>query len=177
MISRTDEVSDHIQSGGQQLLPGGLIGKIVNKRATANSRRSRIIQVAQLPTMIALILCIVGGMDEGDNTASEITTGKKDTKIGVVMFLCIYLLLSALTVITMKDIGNARNGEKRVYLAVLCALPLLAVRLLWSLLSAFSTNPTFSLQNGKPWVQVFMAIIEEFVIVLAYTVVGLTVPV
>jgi hypothetical protein len=171
---RTDEVSTHIRSGDQFLLGGG-IGKIITSRATANSRRSRIIQIAQLPTMIALILCIVGGTDESDSSSSEIVTGKRDTKIGVIIFLVIYLLLFALSIITMKDIGNASKGEKRVYFAVLGAIPLLGVRLLWSLLSAFSNNPSFSIMSGKPLVQFFMATLEEFVIVVFYTLVGLTI--
>jgi hypothetical protein len=37
--------------------------------------------------MIALILCIVGGIDEADTRSpSDISTGKKYTKIGVAMF-------------------------------------------------------------------------------------------
>ena len=125
--------------------------------------------------MIALILCIVGGTDEADTTNnSDISTGKKYTKIGIVIFLIIYLLLSALVVITMKDVGNAPRGEKRIYFAVLAALPLLAVRLLWSILAAFSDNSTFSIQGGKPLVQLFMAILEEFIIVVMYTLAGLT---
>jgi hypothetical protein len=171
---RTDEVSNHIRSDGQ-LLPGGVIGKIITNRATANSRRSRIIQIAQLPTMIALILCIVGGTDESDSSSSDIATGKRDTKIGVVIFLIIYLLLIALTIITMKDVGNAPKGEKRVYFAVLGALPLLGVRLLWSLLSSFSSNPSFSITSGKPLIQFFMATLEEFVVVVFYTLAGLTI--
>jgi hypothetical protein len=149
------------------------VGKLISNRATANSRRSRIIQIAQLPTMIALILCIVGGIDESNSNPSEISTGKKLTKIGVVIFLVMYLLLSALTIITMKDIGNAPKGEKRVYFAVLGAIPLLGVRLLWSLLSSFSNNPSFSITSGKPLVQLFMATVEEFVVVVFYTLAGL----
>jgi hypothetical protein len=59
--------------------------------------------------MIALILCVVGGIDEVDSGRSEISAGRKYTKIGVVIFLLMYLLLSALVVITMKDAGNARE--------------------------------------------------------------------
>jgi hypothetical protein len=126
--------------------------------------------------MIALILCIVGGIDEADTTnLSDVSTGKKYTKIGVVMFLIIYLLLSTLVIITMKDVGNAPRGEKRIYFAVLAAIPLLAVRLLWSLLAAFKNDSTFSIEGGKPLVQLFMAILEEFVIVVMYTFAGLTV--
>jgi hypothetical protein len=70
----------------------------------------------------------------------------------VIIFLVIYLLLFILAIITMKDVGNAPRGEKRVYFAVLGAIPLLGVRLLWSLLSSFSNNPSFSLTSGKPLV-------------------------
>jgi hypothetical protein len=56
--------------------------------------------------MIALILCIVGGIDEADSSASEITTGKNLTKGGVILFIFVYIILFALAVITMKDVGN-----------------------------------------------------------------------
>ena len=74
----------------------------------------------------------------------------------------------------MKDVGNAPRGEKRIYFAVLAALPFLAVRLLYSLLAAFSNNSTFSIQGGNPLVQLFMGILEEFIIVVMYTLAGLT---
>ena len=125
--------------------------------------------------MIALILCIVGGIDEANTTnSSDVSTGRRDTKIGIIIFLIIYLVLLALVIITMKDVGSASRGEKRIYFAVLAALPFLAVRLLWSLLAAFSNNSTFSIEGGKPLVQLFMAILEEFVIVVMYTLAGLT---
>lgn len=73
----------------------------------------------------------------------------------------------------MKDVGNAPRGEKLIYFAVLGALPLLAVRMLYSILAAFSNNKNFSIFDGKPLIQLFMAIIEEFVIVCFYTLVGL----
>ena len=125
--------------------------------------------------MIALILCIVGGIDEADTSKpSDVSMGKKDIKIGVIIFLIVYLLLSALVIITMKDVGNAPRGEKRIYFAVLAAIPLLGVRMLWSILAAFVNNSTFSIQGGKPLVQLFMAILEEFIIVVMYTLAGLT---
>ncbi|KAE9366860.1 hypothetical protein N431DRAFT_417792 [Stipitochalara longipes BDJ] len=155
-----------------QFLPTSGIANIITKRATANSRRSRTIQIAQLPTMIALILCIAGGTDEASN---EISQGKNLTKIGIAIFAVIYVLLFALSVITMKDVGNAPREEKRIYIVVLIALPLIAVRLLWSILSAFGHSSDFSLQSPKPLIQLFMATIEEFIVVVCYTTVGLIV--
>ncbi|KAE8441871.1 hypothetical protein EG329_004226 [Mollisiaceae sp. DMI_Dod_QoI] len=171
----TDEVSNHLRSDNNAYFAANSgVVNIVAKRATASSRRSRIIQIAALPTMIALALAIVGGTDEADSDASDISNGKKYTKIAVILFLAIYLLLCALTIITMKDVGNAPRGDKRIYFAVLGALPLLAVRLLYSILAAFSNNKDFSIFDGKPLIQLFMAIIEEFLIVCFYTIVGLT---
>lgn len=117
----------------------------------------------------------VGGIDEADSSPSEISSGRKDTEIGVMIFLVIYLLLSPLIVITLRDVGTAPRGERRIYFAVLGAIPLLGVRLLRSLLAAFSNNSTFSITGGKPSVQLFMATLKEFVIVVFYTPAGLTV--
>jgi hypothetical protein len=75
----------------------------------------------------------------------------------------------------MKDVGNAPREEKRIYFAVLAALPFIAVRLLWSILSVFADNASFSINSPKPLIQLFMATIEEFIVVIFYTGVGLTV--
>jgi len=120
--------------------------------------------------MIALILCIAGGTDEA---GSEVSEGKNLMKVGIAIFAVIYVLLFALSVITMKDVGNAPREEKRIYIVVLIALPLIAVRLLWSILSAFGHSSDFSLQSPKPLIQLFMATIEEFIVVVCYTTVGL----
>jgi hypothetical protein len=148
---------------------------IITKRATAVSLRSRIIQVAQLPTMIALILCVVGGTDEASSTVSEHSTGRKDTKIGVAIFLAVYILLFFLTVITVTDVRKAPRGEKRIYIAVVAALPLIAARLLYSILAAYSHWSDFALGTGSVWVQLCMAVAEEILVVIMYTIVGLTV--
>lgn len=174
--SRIDLVSNHVRSDNYGLLNLAQHSRIVNivsKRATAHSRRSRILQLTAIPTMIALALAIIGGIDEADADASDISDGKKYMKIAVLLFTAIYILLSTLTIITMKDVGNAPRGEKHIYFAVVGALPLLAVRILYSILAAFSNNRNFSIFDGEPLIQLFMATVEEFVIVCFYTLVGL----
>jgi hypothetical protein len=151
-------------------LPTSGIANIVTKRATATSRRSRAIQIITLPTTIALILCIAGGIDEA---GTEVSKGKNLTKVGIAIFLIVYILLFALSVITMKDVGNAPREEKRIYIVILIALPLIAVRLLWSILSAFGHSSDFSLNSPKPLIQFFMGTLEEFIVVVCYTTVGL----
>ncbi|MCJ1403599.1 hypothetical protein MMC11_006822 [Xylographa trunciseda] len=181
----TDQVSETIppnQDSYNNTAMAGFIsqsrvGNIITKRATAVSRRSRVIQIAQLPTMIALILCVVGGVDQASSDVSEHSTGQTYTKVGVAIFLVIYVLLFGLTVITAADLGNAPRGEKRIYFAVAATLPLLAVRLLYSILAAFTSISSFSIANPDPWVQLFMAVVEELLAVILYTLAGLTVAV
>jgi len=74
----------------------------------------------------------------------------------------------------MGEIRKTPAGERRILLAVLAALPFIAVRLLYSILSNFSNNTTFSLVNGNAFVQLAMATAEELVVVVIYTIMGLT---
>jgi len=67
-------------------------------------------------------------------------------------------------------------GEKRILLAVLAALPLLAVRLLYSLLADFANNSTVSILGGNATVQLCMAIIEEMIATIMFLAAGITAP-
>jgi hypothetical protein len=72
--------------------------------------------------VIALGLAIFGATDEANSNTSDIQRGKTLMKSAIIMFFMIYLLVFALVIITMKDVGTASQGEKRIYLAVLGAL-------------------------------------------------------
>lgn len=150
--------------------------RLITKRTTANSRRSRIIQITQLPALIALILCIVGGTDAADaNNAADLSSAQTKTKVGIIIFLCIYVLLCGLVVITIQDVGKAPSSEKRIYWAVALAMPWLAARVLYGVLAVFTNSSTFSITGDHPLVQLFMATVEEFIIVCLYTLAGLTI--
>ena len=142
----------------------------------ATSYRSRFLQLLQLPAAVALIICIVGGSDLTDTSVSEQSTGKKLIKAGLIIFLIIYICLFLLTAKSATQIRSLPAGEKRVLLALIVALPLLGVRILFSLLAYFSTISTFSPTKGSVFVRAFMAILEEVLIVVAYTLAGILVP-
>ncbi|KAN0108044.1 hypothetical protein V8E51_007786 [Hyaloscypha variabilis] len=153
---------------------GGLVGKIVARRVNATSRRSRVIQIAQLPIVIGLILCIVGGTDAVSSSVGTASKGPTFTKAGVVIFLVAYVLLASLLAITLRDVGEAPDGERRLYWVLVAAIPFLGVRLLWSLIAVFGKDQKFKLVGGDPWINLGMAIIEEFIIVVMYTATGFT---
>jgi hypothetical protein len=169
----TDLVSQRVRSnpepGTHISEKGGLIAKLLSKHASAASRRSTTIQLAQIPILIALVFCIVGGTDTSDPKK-----GLKFTKIGIVIFSGVYVLLAALLAITVRDASRAPRGDNRLYWVLVAAIPLLGVRLLWSLLAVFLHDKEFSITAGSPWVNFGMAVIEEFIIVCMYTISGLT---
>ena len=159
-----------------KLIPFSRFGKLgVHEFAT--SYRSRFLQLLQLPAMVALIIGIVGGSDLTDTSISAQNTGQELIKAALIIFLVIYICLFLLVAKSIGEIGRLPPGEKRVLLALAVALPLLGVRLLFSFLAYFSTNPTFSLTRGNVLVRAFMANLEEILIVIGYTLAGILVPV
>lgn len=67
-------------------------------------------------------------------------------------------------------------GEARVVAAVLVALPLLAVRLVYTLLSDFANSKDFNLLDPDVWAYLGMAVVEEFSITAVFLVAGVLAP-
>ena len=130
----------------------------------------------QLPATAALIICIIGGTDLTSSKVSDQKEGKTLLKAGVIIFLIIYLCLVALAINSATELNRVPAGEKRILVAVLAALPLLAVRFLWTLLAYFSDFKDFQTYGGSVIVRAFMSTLEEMLIVIAYTIVGLMIP-
>ncbi|KAJ6119275.1 hypothetical protein N7523_003555 [Penicillium sp. IBT 18751x] len=184
----TDETSERVPSdptsGGNLILQGfaaysGIIGRLASiytNKATATSRRSKIIQLIHIPALIALILAISGGTDQASSNISDHQTGKTETRATIILFLVIYIAACFLWVITVRDLGRMASSQRRLFLGILLALPFIAVRLLYSLITDFANNPKFSFVDGDAAIQLGMATIEEFVVVLMYTVLGLITP-
>ena len=150
--------------------------RVITRTGTAVSRRSRFIQLLQLPGTAGLILCIVGGVNQTSANASDQKQGKTLLKAGILIFLAIYVCLVALAAKSATEFNRIPAGEKRILVVVLAALPLLAVRFIWTLLAYFSDIQTFAIMGGSIVARVLMATLEEFLIVIAFTVIGLMVP-
>lgn len=149
---------------------------IYTSKATAVSRRSKIIQLIQIPALIALILAISGGTDQASSNVSDQHSGKTETRAAIILFLIIYLAVCFFWVITVRDLGKMASSQKRLFLGIFLALPFIAVRLLYSLITDFGNNPKFSFVDGDAAIQLGMATIEEIIVVLMYTILGLMSP-
>ncbi|KAJ5556174.1 hypothetical protein N7494_000089 [Penicillium frequentans] len=165
-----------LQSVGLSPLLLSTLGLLKRIRATATSRRSKVVQLLHLPALIALILAISGGTDQASSNVSDHASGKSETRAAIILFLLIYIAACILFLITMRDLRTMEPSQQRIYICIFFALPLIAVRLLYSLISDFGSDPKFSLIDGDKSIQLGMATIEEFLVVLMYTILGLVTP-
>ena len=130
-----------------------------------------------IPTLVALILAVIGGEKQTKNGSSNTSKGKEETKIAIIIFLAVYAVQTAITFFTFMKMRYVAPVERRLVYALGLSLPFLLVRLIYSVLSYFYTaSNTFNLETGSAVVQGFMAVMMEFFIVIFYLGAGLSLP-
>lgn len=129
-----------------------------------------------LPILLALVLAIIGGTRISSSDSSKHSSGESFEKAGAIIFLISYIAIVAFAILTMTESRSLPQGEKRILYAVLGSLPLLAVRLLYSLLADFADNSTFNILSGNATTQLCMAIIEEFIVTCLFLLAGSMAP-
>jgi hypothetical protein len=94
--------------------------------------------------------------------------------VGIVLYVVAYVALVLVTLITAPKLLQGVNTPKRIMLAVILALPLILVRLIFSLLVVFHHGYDFNTVSGSVVVWALMAVMEEILVVLIYLFVGWT---
>src|SRR5947207_2899290 len=102
--------------------------------------------------------------------------GKTKSRVGIILFLAIDICLFLLCVVTFHDLSTTVKSQRRIFVCVLLALPPVAVRLLYSLFGVLVNNNRFSIINGSATIQLAMATIEEFLVVLMFAILGVLTP-
>jgi hypothetical protein len=119
---------------------------------------------------IGLILSIAGG------TSSITPDGKyqpqSTSKAGVVLYLLALIALGVIALITATKLSNGPKDDTRIAWITILAMPFIFIRLLYSFITVFSTNKHFNPATGSVVIHVFMAILEEFIVVLMYLFIG-----
>lgn len=147
-----------------------------NDFIAGTTSRNRILELFHIPILLALILSIIGGTRISSSASSKHSSGESFEKAGAIIFLISFIAIVAFAILTMADLRNLPWGEKRILYAVLASLPLLAVRLLYSLLADFEDDGTFNVVDGDVTVQLCMAIIEEFIVTVFFLIAGFVAP-
>ena len=130
-------------------------------------------RVVHTPAVVALILCIVGATSASSPANIE---SQSTVRVGIILYTVVLIVLVLLTVGAWWAKRKSSEGEGRLILAVICTLPFLAVRLLYSLLAAFSKSSTFNPVTGSTTAALLMSVLEEMFVVVIYISTGLKLP-
>ena len=132
-----------------------------------------VTKIVHIPAVIALILCVVGATNASDPTKIE---SQSTIHIGIILFAVVWGMLVALTFGAWYAKRRSGEGEGLLILAVLCALPFLAVKLVYSILPAFTHSKIFGLNahsTDAETAALFMSVLVEMFVVLIYITTGL----
>ena len=139
--------------------------------------RIRILQFVQIPCYLALILAIVGGTRLSSTDPSRQDSAHTYMKVAGILFLLVFIIIVVMAAGTAPHFRAIPDGsETRIFVAILLAIPFLAVRLLYTLLCDFKDDATFNILDGNAFVQLGMSIIMEAVVTGTFVVVGLLAP-
>lgn len=129
-------------------------------------------RIITLITITAIILFVFGSIHS--NSSSDPLVVDPKSKIAIGLFLLTYAGLSFVSVAIHRQRYNIEPGESRLLLAVAISLPLLLVRLIYSVCAVFLTGTRFNPLIGDVTINLCMVVIEEFVIATTCLIIGLT---
>ena len=96
------------------------------------------------------------------------------TKVGVVIFIIAWIILCGLLANLAMRSACIDKSERRLVLAVAVSVPFILVRLIYSVILSFAHNPRFNLISGSVTINLVMAVLEEFVVIILCLGIGLT---
>lgn len=114
-----------------------------------------------LVTIIALILGIAGVSSSNGNDGTY-HPGKL-AKVAMGIFLAVFVIFVLLSLWLFYELSfSMRRFQKKLFLAIALSTPLLAVRLVYSALSDYTTLSAFAL-DGNTTVYLCMDVLEEII--------------
>ncbi|CRG89435.1 hypothetical protein PISL3812_06471 [Talaromyces islandicus] len=141
------------------------------QRKTGHAYSPMIFRILALVTILAAILSIVGVTSSSDIAEGMHST---ETKVGVIIYLVAWIGLSIVVFMMLARYSSIEHGEHRLVWAVMFCVPLLLIRLAYSMISILSHNSSFRMITGNVTIQLVMVIIEEIIIVYIMLITGLT---
>lgn len=152
----------------------GLLSRFIDSINVSSSSRftTRHFRLLQLVLLVGTILAIAGGtnISVDSNGTYQIPT---TSKVGVCLYIVGFAGIALMFLLSLPQISVLPVKERRTPIAIGIALPFIAVRLLYSVLSVFIHDHLFSVANGSTAIRLGMAVIEEIVVVGIYVLLGL----
>jgi hypothetical protein len=152
----------------------GILNRYVDfiNAKTAPTFTVRHFRIVQIILTVGLILSIVGGTSitlAADGSYTLPTT----SKIGVILYIVGYVAILFILLVSIPRRYVVAGKERYVPIFISVALPFIAVRLLYSIFAVFLHDHMFSIATGSVPINIGMSVVEEFVVVGLYVLLGL----
>ncbi|ETS81816.1 hypothetical protein PFICI_06818 [Pestalotiopsis fici W106-1] len=150
----------------------GLISRLFRwTQALSNTRaRSKQFRLAQLVFTAGFILSIVGGV-----TTQNTTDPSTISRVAILLYLLGFIVCAGFEATAWTNLSHHQSipaAERNIVFIVAAALPLILIRIIFSLLVVFVHDSTFSIVRGPTGVYVGMAVVEEVLVMVMYTIAG-----
>jgi len=158
----------------------GFIGLVGQHAYSENPNMSRSFRLIGLLTIATMAMFIAGGVNIRSSKQSDVTTGRTLRRVGAVMLSVVYVLLVIVHIASWSYRYVIMRHRGILLVGISCALPFLGVRVVYAILSAWSTSSP-SLARFDPvtgeWVLfLVMALVMEYCVALIYLLTGTTLP-
>ncbi|KAG2123609.1 hypothetical protein DEU56DRAFT_829381 [Suillus clintonianus] len=149
-------------------------------------RYNRQFRLLEILGMVALILTIIG-ISNASSSGSD-SSANTMRRAGVILFVALYAILVGVCLFLWTQVHSVMRYRKQLLKAISIALPFLAVRTIYSVLSTFSSSTfvttgatqvntsdlaKFNMFTGEWQIYLVMDMLMEYAIVIVYSVAGL----
>ncbi|OAG11594.1 uncharacterized protein CC84DRAFT_1159085 [Paraphaeosphaeria sporulosa] len=117
--------------------------------------------LVQLVLTLGIVLSIVGGTSITPS-ANGSHTPPTSSNAGVVLYIVGFVAILFILLVSVPHRAVVPARERHVPIVIFLALPFIAVRLLYSILSVFVHDHLFSIATGSAAVNIGMSVDEEF---------------
>jgi hypothetical protein len=162
----------------------GFLRTIGQNSFSEGGSMTRVFRLLGVMATVALILAIYGG-----TSTSDVNRGNTYRRAGAILFAVLYILLVGVHVMCWLRVNTLMKHRKFLLIGISSALPFLGIRVLYTVLSAFSgpisytgipakgnSLAKFNIATGDWRIHLVMGLLMEYIVVVIYTTVGAMTP-
>jgi hypothetical protein len=151
------------------------VGMLSRVDGAVGRRMGCTLYLIAIPILLALALLVAGSIDP-TSQAGPTFSANGEIKAGVALYFLCFVQLCYATAIILFRKHLALRDDQRLALVVAVSLPFMFVRILYACLSAFKAHGRsqwFNIISGDETTQLCMLVVQEYIIVFLYLLVGL----
>ncbi|KIM92770.1 hypothetical protein OIDMADRAFT_139056 [Oidiodendron maius Zn] len=141
---------------------------------------STVLKPLHLLIIVGLALSVIGGINRTKTTQSALDDGAKEVQVAVIIFALVWIFLVIACLVYLSNLSSLRRYARKLVISVGLALPVIVVRVIYSLLNAVNLDTSKSGDHtgqynpitGSWILYLALGLCPEVVVVSLYTLAG-----